>query len=240
MYKLYKIGSSLILGSYPSVKDIVVVDSRECKKFCSITQDVVISSVSTPDLNGKWTVNKIEVIRDIPLSEKLKNRLMRDYEICVVTFPLWREEVKEYAARLHKCYPNATCQTEIVGESDSTELDVVVKSYKWVLENKYLFQPSKLEIKEDILVIKGTEGPTQDPYSYTEFSFTDDEEVITTLHLGLSEWLKIGDRTVEDGGDSRIIVKQFEDLVGNSIEDILQDYENNYVADPNGSPASYK
>jgi hypothetical protein len=47
-----------------------------------------------------------------------------------------------------------------------------------------------------ISVRRGSEGPEHDPYSYTEitFYFTDPERKPVTIHQGLGEWVKTGDR----------------------------------------------
>jgi hypothetical protein len=37
----------------------------------------------------------------------------------------------------------------------------------------------------------GEEGPKHDPYGYTEYSCTVDDQLIT-LHIGLAEWLQVG------------------------------------------------
>jgi|GEM_PF-5603466 hypothetical protein len=71
-----------------------------------------------------------------------------------------------------------------------------------------------------IRVRRGSEGPKHDPYSFTEitFYFTDTTRNPVTIHSGLGEWVKTGDRHYDAqnscGIDPALI---FEELTGLSV-----------------------
>lgn len=74
----------------------------------------------------------------------------------------------------------------------------------------------------ELKVTTGTEGPKHDPYSYSEYTFNKDG-VRYTIHLGLAEWLKIGDEIVSRNYEDS--VAKFNEAFGQDLNDYLAEQE---------------
>ena len=89
----------------------------------------------------------------------------------------------------------------------------------------------------------GNEGPTHDPYGYTEFIVYCNNEVVK-LHMGLVVWLEIKDafRSVARVHDEAPALEAlFEKATGISPRNFLRYYErvHPYFDDPMGNPSDY-
>lgn len=62
----------------------------------------------------------------------------------------------------------------------------------------------------------GTEGPSHDPYGYTEIEFTRTDGVVVTYHAGLGEWCKVSLTPPEK---RRGVRHHGEDLIAHCIDD---------------------
>ena len=63
-------------------------------------------------------------------NEELRNKIMNEHNICVVTYPSGRGT--RYIARIHKEYPAANCQAELSGKN---ETHVMLKVCRWLVAN---------------------------------------------------------------------------------------------------------
>jgi hypothetical protein len=77
----------------------------------------------------------------------------------------------------------------------------------------------------------GSEGPSHDPYSYTEQTVEKDGKTVT-LHLGLAEWLKVDGKRTE--GDAGPLAAEFEKLTGFNPETFDVAYD--AIHDPEHCP----
>jgi hypothetical protein len=113
----------------------------------------------------------------------------------------------------------------------------------------------------EVTMCNGDEGPKHDPYSYTEFLCTLRDGVDLKLHLGLAEylvigdvqldgyermyilkdgvWEKITDGTNTDGLDIYTIESIFEMLSERDLEEVEDEFNENYFDDPMGCASDY-
>lgn len=121
--------------------------------------------------------------------------------------------------------------------NDSNELLEIEAHYK---EVSMIINITRPEIK-NVNVRKGSEGPTHDPYSFTEYSVNG-----LTLHLGLGTWLKTTDNSVNiknlsrSEDEDKIMIKIFEKVSKCTLEEI--DWYQNaiYIEDPMGRLEDYE
>lgn len=74
-----------------------------------------------------------------------------------------------------------------------------------------------------VRVIHGTEGPRNDPHSFTEYRVTMPWGVVITYHSGLDEWMRVGagPHVVDDGWNARSApLLRFEALVGFDLDQL--------------------
>lgn len=57
---LYKIGDNVTINSYPEVKDVTVLESKECDPVSKVMQEVSVRSLTNSSVNGAWLVTKPE------------------------------------------------------------------------------------------------------------------------------------------------------------------------------------
>lgn len=92
-------------------------------------------------------------------------------------------------------------------------------------------------------IASGSEGPSHDPYDWTEIRFTKTDGTKVTLRSGglVYERLYVnGEKMLETFDDSKEVSKRFEELVGLSplkAEQIY--YARIYFEDPMGPPSRY-
>jgi hypothetical protein len=80
----------------------------------------------------------------------------------------------------------------------------------------------------------GSEGPPQDPYSFTEYS-VNKNGIVITLHLGLAEWLQVENEKFYEhnssSSDTLNLIDEFKILTGIDPFEAEDDYNNPRCSD---------
>ncbi len=105
-------------------------------------------------------------------------------------------------------------------------------------------------VKEDVNsnitgfnVKHGTEGPTHDPYSYTEYTFVKDNKNFK-IHLGLAQYIEVDGKKIpaigEDYDNEEAFILKHTGITYNDLLNLQRNDDDSYEEDPMGSIADYE
>ena len=89
----------------------------------------------------------------------------------------------------------------------------------------------------------GNEGPSHDPYAYTEYSFTKDGNSYI-VHMGLAQYIKINGKSIQAASvglydNEEQFIKKYTGVDYQALYDLEEKNHINYDEDPMGSPSMY-
>lgn len=138
----------------------------------------------------------------------------------------------------------------------------ILYTYNGLVEYEDQLRADEVLERIEVSVNTGSEGPTHDPYSFTEFHCIARNGVEFLYHSGLAEYLKIGNDVTLDGYNKqyeynsdkaewelvlidhgahhgKTIEEIFEEACERKLKDIYDEYQEAYGEDPMGCASDY-